>query len=172
MSLYKKLKGTIETILQLGLGGPNVKNNSGVVEFKNAADSAFAIARGDTPVGVNDLSTKAYSDAAVRSIRFTIDHTAAQASTTSIPANARVYMTSVEITGLYTAGGTITVGSATAATLLQATTDNDPQTANTYILEHDIDWGVGASTVRVAVGGAPAAGTGVVIVNYLINPGA
>jgi len=146
MSLYQKIRGTLETILQLGLGGPNVKNNSGVVEFKNAADSALVIARGLTPAGATDLATKAYVDgldtpSAVRTIRFTIDTTGAQASATSIPANARVLMTSVEVTTPYTAGGTITVGSATAPTLLQAITDNDPQTADTYRLEHDIDWG-------------------------------
>jgi hypothetical protein len=45
MSVYSKLRGTIETLFQLGLGGPNLKNNGGAVEARNAADGAFAIVR-------------------------------------------------------------------------------------------------------------------------------
>lgn len=62
MSLWSKIKGTVETIFQIGLGGPNVKNNAGAVEFRNAGDSAFAVARGASPVNDNDLTTKQYVD--------------------------------------------------------------------------------------------------------------
>jgi len=58
MSLFSKLRGTIETIFQIGLGGPNVKNNVGAVEMRNAADAAFVITRGADPVGANDYVTK------------------------------------------------------------------------------------------------------------------
>jgi hypothetical protein len=62
MSLWKKLRGTIETAWQLGLGGPNLKNNAGAIEGRNAGDSAFAVVRGGAPVGDNDLTTKLYVD--------------------------------------------------------------------------------------------------------------
>lgn len=62
MSLYTKIRGTIESIFQIGLAGPNLKNNSGVIEARNAADSGFAIVRGASPVGNDDLVTKAYAD--------------------------------------------------------------------------------------------------------------
>jgi hypothetical protein len=62
MSLFSKIRGTIETIFQIGLGGPQVKNNAGAIEARNAGDSAFAVARAATPVGDNDLTTKAYVD--------------------------------------------------------------------------------------------------------------
>lgn len=39
---WEKLRGTLRTVFQIGIGGPNLKNNSGVVEVKNAADSAYA----------------------------------------------------------------------------------------------------------------------------------
>jgi hypothetical protein len=57
MSLFSKIRGTIETLFQLGLGGPQLKNNSGVVEVRNSTDAAFAIARAASPVGTNDLVT-------------------------------------------------------------------------------------------------------------------
>lgn len=62
MSVYSKIRGTIETIFQLGLAGPNLKASSGVVEARNAGDSAYAIVRGATPVGNNDLVNKQYAD--------------------------------------------------------------------------------------------------------------
>ena len=43
MSWYSDLKGTMKNLL--GVGGPsgvNIKNNSGIVEMKNAADNAYA----------------------------------------------------------------------------------------------------------------------------------
>lgn len=39
---WEKLRGTLRTIFQIGKGGPNIKASSGVVEFRNAADSAYA----------------------------------------------------------------------------------------------------------------------------------
>lgn len=39
---WRKLRGIIGGMIQLGIGGPNLKNNAGVVEVKNAADSAYA----------------------------------------------------------------------------------------------------------------------------------
>lgn len=62
MSLLSKIRGTIETIFQIGLGGPQLKNNAGVVEARNSADSGFAIVRGALPIGDNDLVTKTYAD--------------------------------------------------------------------------------------------------------------
>jgi hypothetical protein len=62
MSLWTKVRGTIETIFQVGLGGPQLKNNAGALESRNAGDSAFAVHRGASPVGDNDLATKAYVD--------------------------------------------------------------------------------------------------------------
>lgn len=50
------LSGNVE----LGKGGPRLKDNGGVVEHRNSADSGFAIVRGDHPVGENDLVTKKF----------------------------------------------------------------------------------------------------------------
>lgn len=61
--VYQKIRGLIGTIFQLGLGGPQLKpSGTGVIEHRDSADAAFAIARGATPVGDNDLVTKLYAD--------------------------------------------------------------------------------------------------------------
>jgi len=63
MSFLAKIRGTIETLFQLGLNGPNWKNNGGVIEARNAGDTDFVIVRGDgPPVAANDLTTKTYVD--------------------------------------------------------------------------------------------------------------
>lgn len=39
---WERLRGTLRTIFQIGKGGPNIKNNSGTIAARNAADSAYA----------------------------------------------------------------------------------------------------------------------------------
>lgn len=42
MGKYSDLLGTLQSKFRLGLGGPQVKNSSGVIEARDAADSAYA----------------------------------------------------------------------------------------------------------------------------------
>lgn len=106
---------------------------------------------------------------AVRRIRYSITNSASQDSASSIPANARIERTDVEITTPYSGGGTIAIGRAGGTTdLVQATTDNDPQTANIYSVPQDTSWGAGAAAVRTTIAGSPAAGAGVVSVWYSV----
>jgi len=59
-----KLEGVSNTTFQIDQDniGVKLKNNSGILEVRNAADSAYAIVRGDTPANVNDLVTKQYTE--------------------------------------------------------------------------------------------------------------
>lgn len=41
MSVLSKLAGTLQTAFQIGKTGPKIKNNAGVIEARNAADSAY-----------------------------------------------------------------------------------------------------------------------------------
>lgn len=62
MSLWSKIKGTIESFWQIGLGGPQLKNNAGVLEARNSGDSGFVNFRVASPLGDNDAVTKQYAD--------------------------------------------------------------------------------------------------------------
>jgi hypothetical protein len=55
--IISKLLGLSNSLIQLGLGGPNLRNNGGVVEARNPANSAFAVVRGANAVSSNDLVT-------------------------------------------------------------------------------------------------------------------
>lgn len=63
MSLWSKIRGTTESLFQLGISGPQIKNNSSVVEARDSGDAAFVIVRGADPIAANDLVTKNYGDA-------------------------------------------------------------------------------------------------------------
>jgi hypothetical protein len=80
-TFWKKVRGTSETLFQHGLGGPHIKNNGGVLEHRNATDTAFVIARGLDPVGADDFATKRYVDQFVQRLN-------ANATTTVVTATA------------------------------------------------------------------------------------
>jgi hypothetical protein len=86
MSLFQKLRGTLETIFQIGLAGPQLKNNAGIVEARNAADNAYAIVRGAAPVGDSDLVTKLY----LKSIETPVVVTAQFDGNNALPSNTGV----------------------------------------------------------------------------------
>jgi hypothetical protein len=61
--VFSKLLGTLSSFFQIGgTAGPGVNSNGAALETKNAANNAFAVHRGATPVGDNDFTTKAYVD--------------------------------------------------------------------------------------------------------------
>lgn len=171
MSFYSKIRGTIETILQLGLGGPQLKNNSGVIEARNATDAGFVVGRGADPVAANDwVNLESLNSAAGVSnvIRYALGTGATQDSTKQIPANAIVMRARISITTPYSGGATISLGQPGGLTLLMAITDLNPQQAGLYEVPQDTVWGGSPLVVRATVAGAPGAGIGVAIVEYSI----
>ena len=55
MTIYQDIRGTTEEIFQISLEGPQIKNNSGVIEARNSDDSDLAIVRAAAPVDDNDV---------------------------------------------------------------------------------------------------------------------
>lgn len=172
MSVYDKIRGTIETLFQLGLGGPNLKNNTGVVELRNAADVAFVKGRGAPAVGADDFVTFAQAGGAAQEVRFIISGATGAGTTdsaTSLPAGSRVIRTIVDVTVAFDGGGTISVGTAGSAAQFQATTDNLATAIGTYMSDAQDLAPVGAPTaVRATKGGAPTVGAATIIVLYTV----
>jgi len=171
MALWSKIRGTIETIFQIGLNGPQVKANGAAVEMRDATDAAFVITRGLDPVAANDYATKNYVDSgtlggSIREVRFAIGTGASQNSATTVPASVQVISAEVQITTPYSAGATIAVGQTGSTSLLMGTTDSSPQGAGRYVSDLDQAWGATPRTILVTVGGAPGAGAGFCIVRY------
>jgi hypothetical protein len=170
MSLWSKIRGTIETIFQLGLSGPQIKNNAGAVELRNSTDAGFVVGRGADPVGPNDFVTKQSLTAlpgVMNVLRFAIGTGATQDSATTIPANGVVTNCSLDVQTPYTAGATISIGQPGSLTEFQLTGDNNPQAAGIYQVMQDT-LVAGAGVVRATIAGAPVAGAGFIIVEFSI----
>jgi hypothetical protein len=105
-----------------------------------------------------------------QTIRFAVTNTpATQNSVSSIPNGALILNNYFDVTTPFP-GATVTIGNAGSPSFLQATTDNDPTTANTYqVGNQDLIW-TGPATIQVAITGAPASGAGFVVVEYVATP--
>jgi hypothetical protein len=105
----------------------------------------------------------------VQEIRFPIGTGAAQPSGTSIPNGAIIGERYIHIETPYSPGTTIEVGNAGSPALLMATPDSVPTSAAVYSVPADDTVWTGGD-VLVTVGGAPVAGAGFVVVQYVQAP--
>jgi hypothetical protein len=55
MSVWDKLRGTIETIFQIGLDGLNLKTNNNILEVRNSDDTALARIKAANPIDDFDV---------------------------------------------------------------------------------------------------------------------
>lgn len=167
-----------------GIGGPvsgvNLKANSGALEARNAADSAFVVVRGDTPIAGNDLTNKTYVDGLLASQVATIrvpfsftDNGTPVDSTAFIPANAYILSSSVVISTAFDgATPTVQVGTSVAAAAFQGSTDSAASVQNTLGYGKPQNSALGATTrqvrVTVTTGAGSTAGAGFAIVQYAV----
>lgn len=103
----------------------------------------------------------------VQTIRFAINTSATQTSSTSIPSTAIVQDCILRIDTPFSPGTTIKVGRSGSLNLLQDTPDNDPTISALYKAPQDTAWSV-AGGVVVTVAGGPIAGAGYCTVNYVV----
>lgn len=83
--IFSKLIGTLAPYFQIGgASGPGINANGAALETKNAANNAFAVHRGATPVADNDFTTKAYVDKTSKPIPVALQISGA----TALPANS------------------------------------------------------------------------------------
>lgn len=195
MAIKDDIRGIIGTILQIGLGGPNIKNNSGTLEIKNAADSAYAPLSSSLINLYNSTFRGTISGAftanrviAVQDISGTLalltDITASAGSklteiqfptalvtvdsVATIPINAQVVMALIDVTTPYSPGATIAIGNSTTPNLLMTTAQNLATEAETYRVWINTDWGATPSLpVKATIAGSPGAGVGIVRVWYV-----
>ena len=86
-------------------------------------------------------------------------------SVTGISANARVVQCLIKIIAAYSVGATIQVGNTVTANLIHGAPFVNPQLANDYYNIQCTLWPIN-SVVRCTIGGAPVAGSGIVMVIY------
>jgi len=154
MSFFSKIRGTFETLFQIGKAGPNIKHSSGVLEIRNNGDSAYAIMRGLDPVGAQDFVTKTWHETnnAAADGEVTVKMPLAlvnKTSTTTLPDNAIINRVILDVTTLYDAAAVFLVdrtGDATA--ILAADGDSDLSVVGQYEIPQITDWGVTGAGFR------------------------
>ena len=70
MAVFLNAKGTTENQFSLGKKGPILKNSSSVVEFRNAADSAYIEIKAASPTTDSSVATKQYADSIATGLDF------------------------------------------------------------------------------------------------------
>ena len=175
MGFFSKIRGTFETLFQIGKGGPQVKNNAGVVEMRDPADAAFVITRGLAPVAANDYVTKGHFDAnndaatGVTVVRMPLA-IATKVSTGTVPDNAEIVDAWIQVTTAYDAGALFDIkrtGDAGVAPM--GTGDSDLATVGTYHVPQDrVNWGsTGLGTVTATLTNIPTVGVAELFIAYV-----
>lgn len=122
------------------------------------------------PVSLDEATSEVLTDGPVQEIRFPIGTGAAQNSGTSIPNDAIIGERYIKVTTPYSPGTTIEVGIVATPDLLIGTADNIPTSNGVYAVPPDDTVWVGPATVLVTIAGAPVAGAGFVVVQYVQAP--
>lgn len=115
MGLIQNIIGIIGDAFQIGQknGGPRLKNSSGAMEIRNAADSAYAVARAlrlQSGAGANDVATRIDVQGRCPNITFSFDG----ASAPSAGANTAQFGFCHTTGGSFTAGDVVFDDGATA----------------------------------------------------------
>jgi len=179
MAYREKLRGTSETIYQIGIKGHQWKyGDSDTVgatglEARDKDDAAYCRVRGADPVDNQDLITLSYfntnNSVATNIVCATITvGTSSLTTVGSIPDAARIVDVRLIVDTPYSAGGTV-AAALTGSTSLMASGDNDAEDAAGEIFSVPQDTAVsgGAKTVDITVGGTPGAGASRVQVYYV-----
>lgn len=166
------MPGTTSTTFTLGTSGPKIKNNSDVIEFKNNADNALVIARGLTPVGNTDLTTKLYHDTDdaqnIKVVSVAVSDPAATfTSTATIPANARVVRWDVIYTEAFNNTPTLAIGYTGSLSAVAGTSETDLTSTTADLNLDNVAWDSSARAVICTLGGTPNQGACVVYVYYV-----
>jgi hypothetical protein len=159
----------------LGATGVRLKNNGGVLEAKNDADSAFAVLRAGPPSGTDDVVTKAFGDTyytttgARRSVVIPLAQGASTSSTLAVPDGCRVRQVAVDVTTLYDNGATLQVGITGTTNKFADVGDFDMAVVGLYIVEQMTLQSGSAETILATIANTPTAGAATLIVEFEVS---
>lgn len=142
------------------------------IEFRNAADTGYAIGRCAAPVGADDIATRGWVlnsapslDGSCRSIGIPVA-LANASSTATVPTGALVKQVMVEVRAAYSVGATLEVRC--GATVLMAAGLINAQLPGVYLIQVPVSPALAGLPVTAVVAGAPVAGSAAVLCDYVV----
>jgi len=105
----------------------------------------------------------------LRYMQATINTTPSQNLDAALPTDAIIVRVSLKITSVFDSGTSIEIKGAAGQTYMSSS-ENDPLTQNTYVVELSSATAVGSANAQIQalVSGSPSAGAGLVNVTYLL----
>jgi hypothetical protein len=169
VGLFARLAGTMASFFQVGgPSGPGLEDNSGVLEARAPGPGALVNVRGADAVLPHDFVTLEQLvsvPGVVNVIRIPVALVTVS-SVATIPAGAIALRAFLDVVTPYSAGTTITLGTAANASLFQTAVANTPTIASLY--DSFQDTSVAASNpLLVTIAGGPIAGAGFACLEYV-----
>lgn len=167
MATFSKIRGIIGNIFSIGVDGPQLKDNAGVLEVRDATDAAFQLLRAATPIGSDDVVTKAYHDAnppggSLQAIEIPFgfgDVGTTVSSTFAAAVGGRVSMVKVDVTTVFDVDpASFTIGDSGQAD--RFVLDDDVKLTKVGLYEFPQYTDTIASTFDIAIGAAGGITTG------------
>lgn len=158
--------------LQLNAGGPILKNSSGTMQARNAADNAFAKLQVADAAADDDALNRRTGDArygayAVQWYKLS-GTTGSDTGSNTIPANSQITEIRVQIDTALDGSATMEIGTDADANAFLSTSEVSPGvTQYTVYGSNTLDVGASAVTPKVTIGGSPTVGAYTVLIGYL-----
>lgn len=158
--------------VEFGNGGPRIKNNSGVMEVKNPADTALAVLGIADGVSANDAATKGQLDAAagvqVRKVDFAFDTTSPFNVGSSLPANATVIKYFVQVDTVF--DGTtpqLDIGDSGDPDAIAADSEIDLTATGLYTGDKWVEYASATQVIGTLTLSGATAGAGSVLIQFV-----
>lgn len=177
--MFEALRKTVFNAFGIGIGGPDLENDSGHLKVTNGSGTLRNI-RAAAPSGSSDVVTKGYADSnygapagVLREIKIGFDYqdSGALTSTAQLPVDAIVSSVDVVIFDAFDDGGVaIKVGLAADDDLYASLAASLSEAAESYSYNARSPTVSSAEAPRVTVtpAGTPTVGEGMVIITYSV----
>lgn len=162
----------LKSKLQIGGGGPILKNDSGTIQARNAADNAFAKVQIADAAADDDALNRRTADArygayAVQWYKLS-GTTGSATGTGTIPANSLITEIRVQIDTALDGSATMDIGTTGDADAFVPNTEINPGAAQfTPFFDNTLSVGGSAVTPKVTIGGSPTTGAYTILIGYL-----
>lgn len=169
MSKKYNLTGTSGTV-ELSKGGAKIKNSSGILEARDNADAAYAVVRGDTAVGANDLVTLTQLNTATHFVSADLAFGTSSPLNigAAVPTGKRILNVRVIVDTVFNGTApTLEIGKAGSTSILMTTAQNNLKVSDSYANEPVYVTTESTQFIGTYVADTSSAGAATIVIEYV-----